>query len=711
MKLIKNTRGRFCCVDKQIKSSHLGTYIFWHNLRGGFPPLFLYLQFCRYTLYDRFGNVTKQTNMSGLSETATYNLIGLPTSTTDRKGVTTTYTYNAYGSPLSVSTAGMDTITYTYNVNNVLLSAQQGNDVITYEYDSLGRLTKETGNGIIKTYQTDKVGNITYAEIAGVGTTYTYDNLNRMTGAAFEGGSASYTYDNAGRLTGETKGGITTTYTYNPAGWLSSKTNSDGINTDTYVLTYYADGNIHTKTENGTATTYVYDGKGQLTRENSTVYAYDYKGNRVMKADGEHCVTYGYSGDNQLTFEESDSFIKNLDYDDNGNLVRKEIYNKIYDELGVWSTVFVGTEEMTYDQLNRMTGYQAEGVTVSYTYGIDNMRRSKTVNGVTTNYLWDGGNIVAEADGNNTITNRYFRGVGLIASKIGGNVSYYQSNGHGDISKWGTVDYSYDAFGNETTETSGTNPFRYNGEYFDEESGFIYLRNRYYDSTNGRFTTEDPIQDGLNWYAYCANNPVMFVDPNGLSYYDVSWSEVWDAVTMVGVQDAYNIYKIAKTADRKAKQYATELNILGEVDNEVDAFRHFSWNYDCVKQGVPVNDLAEFTTNHEVRTQNCVGLDVNRIIYYKVTLASLMDLHNNQVGRYQATLSYNKGKEAKEVFKSVLIDGGIITSLEKVKSVWSIKEEWIFTDVNGTQYVLVEWGLEEKALDIKVADPNSIKWQ
>ena len=42
------------------------------------------------------------------------------------------------------------------------------------------------------------------------------------------------------------------------------------------------------------------------------------------------------------------------------------------------------------------------------------------------------------------------------------------------------------------------NPFRYSGEYFDEETGFYYLRARYYDPSVGRFLTEDPAGDGTN---------------------------------------------------------------------------------------------------------------------------------------------------------------------------------------------------------------------
>ena len=72
----------------------------------------------------------------------------------------------------------------------------------------------------------------------------------------------------------------------------------------------------------------------------------------------------------------------------------------------------------------------------------------------------------------------------------------------------------YDAFGNSYQGSRNT-PFGYCGEYVDSESGNVYLRNRYYNRSTGRFITEDPAQDGLNWYVYAGNNPVSFVDPLG----------------------------------------------------------------------------------------------------------------------------------------------------------------------------------------------------
>ena len=61
-------------------------------------------------------------------------------------------------------------------------------------------------------------------------------------------------------------------------------------------------------------------------------------------------------------------------------------------------------------------------------------------------------------------------------------------------------------------------PFRFPGQYFDEESGLHYNRFRYYDPQTGRFISPDPIgiAGGLNTYRY-ALNPLRSIDPFGLS--------------------------------------------------------------------------------------------------------------------------------------------------------------------------------------------------
>ena len=69
----------------------------------------------------------------------------------------------------------------------------------------------------------------------------------------------------------------------------------------------------------------------------------------------------------------------------------------------------------------------------------------------------------------------------------------------------------------ENIDSSDTNPFRYCGEYYDSEIGQIYLRARYYDPAVGRFTQSDPARDGSNWYVYCSNKPMIYIDPSGLA--------------------------------------------------------------------------------------------------------------------------------------------------------------------------------------------------
>ena len=131
--------------------------------------------------------------------------------------------------------------------------------------------------------------------------------------------------------------------------------------------------------------------------------------------------------------------------------------------------------------------------------------------------------MVAEVKG--TAVTDYVRGITLICTDS----EYYIYNAHGDVvsltSTAGIVTktYDYDAFGNEADPSDAdTNPFRYCGEYYDIETGTYYLRARYYNPSLGRFGTEDPAHDGLNWYTYCHNDPINFKDSSGCTEYYVN---------------------------------------------------------------------------------------------------------------------------------------------------------------------------------------------
>ena len=75
-----------------------------------------------------------------------------------------------------------------------------------------------------------------------------------------------------------------------------------------------------------------------------------------------------------------------------------------------------------------------------------------------------------------------------------------------------------EASGTITVEETVPNRLRYNGQMADGLTGLYYLRARYYNASLGRFTQEDVIyNDGLNLYAYCNSNPVMYSDQSGFT--------------------------------------------------------------------------------------------------------------------------------------------------------------------------------------------------
>ncbi len=91
---------------------------------------------------------------------------------------------------------------------------------------------------------------------------------------------------------------------------------------------------------------------------------------------------------------------------------------------------------------------------------------------------------------------------------------------------WGAVKKGTKVWQEKPNPGRTVNPIRFQGQYYDEETGLHYNRHRYYDPDAGRFISRDPIglAGGINVYAY-APNPVTWVDPLGLAR-SGQWTDV-----------------------------------------------------------------------------------------------------------------------------------------------------------------------------------------
>ena len=183
-----------------------------------------------------------------------------------------------------------------------------------------------------------------------------------------------------------------------------------------------------------------------------------------------------------------------------------------------------------YNALNQLTQMLTRNYKVSFTYDAAGLRTSKTVNGEKTVFVWDGDQLVLELSGSGKVQKRYIRGNDLVYADKGTDTEkqYYVTDPHGNVvqltdeSGKVTKTYEYDSFGNEVKPDSrDDNPFRYCGEYYDRETGEVYLRARYYQPNIGRFLTRDSYtgQDdepqSLHLYTYCENDGVNAWDPSG----------------------------------------------------------------------------------------------------------------------------------------------------------------------------------------------------
>lgn len=183
---------------------------------------------------------------------------------------------------------------------------------------------------------------------------------------------------------------------------------------------------------------------------------------------------------------------------------------------------------LSYNQMNQLISFtDTGGKKTTYAYYADGLRRSKKGVGYEKTYYYTGSSIVNEAENGKLIaTNAWGNGI-LARITASGYVSYFK-DGHGDVMSIYDMSgkkinsYEYNEYGKLIQEQEGIkNPFRYSGEYYDEETGYIYLRARYYDPENMRFISQDTYVGILNsplshnQYIYCLGNPLKYTDPSG----------------------------------------------------------------------------------------------------------------------------------------------------------------------------------------------------
>ncbi len=464
--------------------------------------------------YDRYGNLEK---------------------ITDPRGFITQYHYDCLNRVEKIDFQDGKNVKYSYDLSGVRIKMEDHHGITSFEPDEFGRINKVTfPDGQSVSYRYDLVGNLIkliYPDDYEV--EYAYDLSNRLEAIKDFSGITKFEYDELSNTLKKKilPNGVTTDYQYHKTRKTSNVTHkkSDGSLIEEFRYTYDENGNRTkiekiTPQENSTIT-YTYDRLNRLTRAEYSdgffeEFTYDGAGNRSSVTTPKGTITYEYESDeNRLIKAGNTVFV----YDLSGNLIEKSSSGRkaIY----------------TYDVNNRLTAYSDESSNVIFEYDGSGNRISKTVNGIRTEYINDliapiSQVLLKRIQGNwwkGEKKIHYVYGGSRISQSAEGKTQFYlydsSKNVTALVNASGKVlnSYDYDAFGYFLSEEQNIpNVYKYSGEQFDEETGLIFLRNRYYDPEIGRFISKDPLPgrlnrpSTLNSYLYVNNNPVNFIDPLGL---------------------------------------------------------------------------------------------------------------------------------------------------------------------------------------------------
>jgi len=435
---------------------------------------------------------------------------------------TTDHLYDEAGNLIQRFDAKETVVNYAYDALNRLASIQfpsDPNQNVTFTYDStsvtygIGRLTGRVDPSGSYTFYYDAHGNLTKEEktINSIlyTTQYTYNNNNLLTSITYlSGRTITYTLDQVGRISQ-----VSTTLVGNPKTLASA-------------ITYLPYGGITGLTYgNALFLTQGYDNQYRISSVVAgsilnLTFGYDANGNIIWLVDAinppggetiESPGTYTYqTGTSKLTHIEGTPPI-DFGYDENANIITKNTWTYVYDLSNQLIRVL--------DNSNQVA---------EYTYNGAGQRIKKVTQTETRIFHYDQrGHLIAETNQTGQMLAEYvYLGDQPLAMIKPGEGVYYYHNDHLGTPQVltddsGTVAWKavYTPFGEAVASIESVeNPFRFPGQYYDQETGLHYNYFRYYNPQTGRYITPDPIglEGGINLWPYTANNPVNWIDPSGL---------------------------------------------------------------------------------------------------------------------------------------------------------------------------------------------------
>lgn len=474
--------------------------------------------------YDNAGKLIAETTPSGGTVQYTYNELDVIKKLTNARGQIHQFFYDAMGR-ITGYTAPEGSVSFHYDANGNVLTVTDSNGTITRTYDALNRITSCTDTyGKIIRYEYDAVGNLSkliYPDNTAV--TYTYDadhNLTRVTDWANR--VTAYTYDANNRIVGVTKpDGSTTVTVYDNKQRVVSTVEKTADDTVITGFEYTYDDLSRIVEEkvlaNSTKICYTYDGLSRVTARTikklsdnsilaSETYAYDAAGNILDAPDS----CFQYDTNNRLTVFNDNQ----VTHDPDGNMLSN------------------GSLLCTYDSANKLLS--AGGHT--YSYNAENVRIRNLCEDEDTTYTYNTNcklsQLLVKVTG--SVTTKYVYGKGLIGEESNGKFKTYHFDSRGstiaitDENGNITDTFAYDTYGKQIARTgTSTIIFGYNGMYsvITDKNGLVYMRARYYSPEMRRFINADIVAGmlteaiSLNRYAYANANPVLNVDPYGLSCY------------------------------------------------------------------------------------------------------------------------------------------------------------------------------------------------